>query len=143
VHSAHEDLLYGLLVFPGGLLGRIDVNWLTPEKHRHITVLGEGGMFRVDYLRQSLTFTRGGATPLAPTYLADYAPTFAGESIDLPVEPAEPLALEQRAFFESVRTGSAPPIGGDDGIWAVALASALLTSATEHRPVELGAGVAR
>lgn len=138
VHTEHEDLLYGLLTFPDGTLGQLDVNWLTPEKQRRLTVLGQEGMFEVDYLRQSLTFTRGSAQ-LAPTYLDGYAPTFAGETVVLPVEPAEPLARELDAFFGAVRDGRPPAVSGRDGIWAVALAEMLLRSAVEHHPIELEA----
>lgn len=136
VHTAHEDLLYGLLAFPGGALGHLDLNWLTPEKQRRITVLGEEGMFEVDYLRQSLRFTRG-ARELAPTYLDGYAPTFAGEAVELPVVPAEPLRRELDAFFEALRGGGPAAVSGAEGLWAVALANTLLLSATEHRPVEV------
>lgn len=136
VHTAHEDLLYGLLAFPNGALGQLDVNWLTPEKQRRITVLGEEGMFQVDYLSQSLTFTRG-ARELAPTYLDGYAPTFAGETVQLPVHPAEPLRRELDAFFEAVRSGGPAAITGAEGLWAVALAQTLLRSATEHRPIDI------
>ncbi|HEX5466236.1 MAG TPA: Gfo/Idh/MocA family oxidoreductase [Candidatus Limnocylindrales bacterium] len=136
VHTAHEDLLYGLLSFPGGALGQLDVNWLTPEKQRRITVLGAEGMFQVDYLSQSLTFTRG-ARELSPTYLDGYAPTFAGETASLPVTPAEPLRRELDAFFAAVRSGGPPAVSGAEGLWAVALAQTLLRSAAEHRPIEI------
>lgn len=136
--TAHEDLLYGLLAFPGGVLGQLDVNWLTPEKQRRVIVLGEEGMFQVDYLRQSLTFTRGSAD-LAPTYLGGYAPTFAGETAELPVTAAEPLGRELDAFLAAVRSGSPAPVDGADGLWAVALADLLLRSAVEHRPLEVEA----
>ena len=36
----------------------LDVNWLTPAKRRQLTVVGEEGMFELDYLTQRLTFTR-------------------------------------------------------------------------------------
>ena len=134
VHTSHEDLVFGLLHFPGGTVGLLDVNWLTPEKQRRITVLGEEGMFQVDYLTQSLTFTRG-AAELSPTYLDGYAPTFAGETVSLPVTAAEPLRLELDAFFGAIRDGSPPAIPGSDGLWAVALANMLLESAAVHRPV--------
>jgi predicted dehydrogenase len=112
------------------------VNWLTPEKQRRVIVLGEEGMFQVDYLRQSLTFTRGGADP-APTYLDGYAPTFATETIELPVTPAEPLGRELEAFLAAVRSGGPPEVSGRDGLWAVTLAELLLRSAIEHRPHEV------
>jgi len=137
VHTANEDLIYGLLAFPGGVLGQLDVNWLTPEKQRRIVVLGAEGMFTVDYLSQSLTFTRG-ARALAPSYLDGYAPTIAGETVALPVNAAEPLRLELDAFFRAVRDGGPPVVTGEEGLRAVALANMLLRSAAEHRPIEVG-----
>ncbi|MGC8634404.1 MAG: Gfo/Idh/MocA family oxidoreductase [Candidatus Limnocylindrales bacterium] len=134
IHTTHEDLVFGLLHFAGGTVGLLDVNWLTPEKQRRITVLGEEGMFQVDYLSQTLTFTRGTAE-LSPTYLDGYAPTFAGETVSLPVVPAEPLRRELDAFFKSIRTGRPAAIPGSDGLWAVALANLLLESAAARRPV--------
>jgi predicted dehydrogenase len=136
VHTGHEDLLYGLLSFPGGALATLDVNWLTPEKQRAITVLGPEGMFRVDLLSQSLTFTRG-AADLAPTYLDGYAPTFAGETAELPVTPAEPLGRELDAFFAAVRSGDAARVTGEEGLWAVLLANILLESAASHRSIDV------
>ncbi len=132
VHTAHEDLLYGLLSFPSGIVGLLDANWLTPEKQRRVVVLGTEGMFQVDYLTQSLTFTRGTAT-LAPEYLDGYAPTFAGETVSLAIEPAEPLRLELDAFLDALRTGAASPVSGSDGLNALSLAKLLLTAADEGR----------
>jgi predicted dehydrogenase len=136
VHTSREDLLFGLLRFPNGLIGLLDVNWLTPEKQRRLVVLGEEGMFQVDYLRQSLTFTRGGGD-LDPTLLGGFAPTFPGETIELPVEPAEPLRREIDGFLSVVRDGSAPVVSGEDGLWAVRLANLLLESAAAGRALEL------
>ena len=134
IHTSHEDLVFGLLHFPGGTVGLLDANWLTPEKQRRITVLGAEGMFEVDYLSQALTFTRGTAE-LSPTFLDGYAATFAGETVQLPVTPAEPLRRELDAFFDAIRTGGPAAIPGSDGLWAVALANLLLESAAAHRPI--------
>jgi UDP-N-acetylglucosamine 3-dehydrogenase len=134
LHSVHEDLLYGLLWFDSGIVGSLDVNWLTPDKQRRVAVLGEDGMFEVDYLRQSLTFTRG-SIDLAPTYLGGYAPTFTGEAVALPVEPAEPLRLELHAFISAVRSGGRSPVSAHDGLMALTLANLLLASSSETRPL--------
>jgi predicted dehydrogenase len=58
IHSHHEDLLFGLLHFPSGATGMLDVDWLTPAKRRQLIVVGEEGMFELDYLTQRLTFTK-------------------------------------------------------------------------------------
>lgn len=132
VNTAHEDLLYGLLHFPSGIIGLLDVNWLTPEKQRRIVVLGSEGMFHVDYLSQSLTFTRGSAE-LTPRYLGGYAAMFEGETVSISVEEAEPLRRELDAFFQSVRTGQPPFVSGTDGLTALSVAKLLLAAADEGR----------
>jgi UDP-N-acetylglucosamine 3-dehydrogenase len=136
IHESHEDLLFGLLHFPSGATGMLDVNWLTPTKRRQLVVTGEEGMFELDYLTQRLTFTK--APDVAhPTLIGGYAPSFEGDVATIPVDMGEPLAAELDAFISVVRHGGRPPIDAVDGAWAVALANALLTSATERRAVDL------
>ena len=96
----------------------LDVNWLTPAKRRQLNVVGEEGMFELDYLTQRLTFTRAGAG--APRLIAGYAPTFSGDVAELPVANAEPLAAELDAFLKVVREGGRPVVDVEDGLWAVA-----------------------
>ena len=136
VHESHEDLLFGLLSFPSGTVGMLDVDWLTPAKRRTLTVVGEEGMFELDYLSQRLTFTRSIDTT-NPRLISGYAPTFEGESVDLPFDSGEPLAAELDAFLGVVRDGGRPVVDAEDGRWAVVLADALLRAAREQRTVEL------
>jgi UDP-N-acetylglucosamine 3-dehydrogenase len=136
IHAEHEDLLFGLLHFPSGATGMLDVNWLTPVKRRQLVVVGEEGMFELDYLTQRLTFARATDTT-NPRLVAGYAPTFEGEVVELPVASAEPLAAEIEAFVRVARDGERPLIDGEDGLWAVAIAEALLASAAAHESVRL------
>jgi UDP-N-acetylglucosamine 3-dehydrogenase len=135
IHASHEDLLFGLLRFPSGATGMLDVNWLTPDKRRQLTVLGEEGMFELDYLTQRLTFTR--AAIGAPDLIAGYAPTFAGDVAELPVANGEPLAAELDAFLAVVRNGGRPVVDVEDGLWAVAIATSLLQAAAGGQPIDL------
>jgi len=136
IHADHEDLLFGLMAFPSGTVGMLDVDWLTPAKRRQLAVVGEEGMFELDYLTQRLTFTHASDTT-NPRLIGGYAPTFAGSEVELPVPNAEPLANELNAFLGIVRSGGRPVVDGEDGRWAVTLAHALLTAARERRAVEL------
>ena len=135
IHADHEDLLFGLLHFPSGATGMLDVNWLTPAKRRQLVVIGEEGMFELDYLTQRLTFTR--ADVGHPKMIDGYASTFTGEVAELPVANAEPLGAELDAFIGVIRDGGAPVISAVDGLWAVAIASALLQAGRDGRPVDL------
>jgi predicted dehydrogenase len=116
VHQDHEDLLFGLMRFPSGTVAMLDVDWLTPSKRRTLTVLGEEGMFELDYLSQKLTFTRG-ADVSTPKLIFGYAPTFAGDTVELPVPGGEPLV--------------------EDGRVAVVLADALIRAARTGRAVDV------
>jgi UDP-N-acetylglucosamine 3-dehydrogenase len=136
IHATNEDLLFGLLHFPSGATGMLDVNWLTPAKRRQLIVVGEEGMFELDYLTQRLTFTRATDTT-NPRLIGGYAPTFEGEVLELPVASTEPLAGEIEAFLSVVRNGGRPVVDGEDGLWAVAIATSLLDAAADGRTVDL------
>jgi UDP-N-acetylglucosamine 3-dehydrogenase len=142
IHTDHEDLLFGLVHFPSGATGMLDVNWLTPAKRRQLVVVGEEGMFELDYLTQRLTFTKGSDVE-HPRFIGGYAPTFEGDMAVLPVVTAEPLAAELDAFVQTVRTGGRPVVDAEDGLWAVAIANALLTAAADGRPVDLSTFASR
>jgi predicted dehydrogenase len=138
IHASHEDLLFGLLHFPSGATGMLDVNWLTPAKRRQLVVVGEEGMFELDYLTQRLTFTRATDTT-NPHLFGGYAPVFEGDIVELPVVSGEPLAAEIEAFLRVVRDGGRPIVDAEDGLWAVAIATSLLTAAATGRAVDLSA----
>ena len=141
LHATHEDLLFGLLHFPSGATGMLDVNWLTPAKRRQLSVIGEEGMFELDYLTQRLTFTR---TDIAhPKAIRGFAQTFTGDVAELPVVNAEPLAAEIDAFLGVVRSGGRPVVSGEDGLWAVIIANALLEAAAERHPIDLRDALSR
>ncbi len=135
-HVSNEDLLFGLLHFPSGATGMLDVNWLTPAKRRQLSVVGESGMFELDYLTQRLTFTS--ADVGSPTIIDGYATTFEGNVVVIEVASREPLAAELDAFLAVARSGGRPVVDGEDGLWALAIASGLLEAAAEGRPVDLG-----
>jgi predicted dehydrogenase len=136
IHATNEDLLFGVLHFPSGATGMLDVNWLTPAKRRQLTVVGEEGMFELDYLTQRLTFTRATDTT-NPRLIGGYAPTFEGEVVELPVASTEPLAAELGAFVDVVRNGGRPVVDAEDGLWAVAIATSLLDAAAGGTVVDL------
>ncbi len=136
IHATHEDLLFGLLHFPSGVVAQLDVDWLTPAKRRELMVVGEEGMFELDFLTQRLTFTKAAGLE-HPRLIAGYAPTFEGDMAVLPVSSGEPLAAELEAFLAIVRHGGRPVVDGEDGLWAVAIANALLEAAASRAPADL------
>lgn len=133
IHTEHEDILNALLKFEGGMLGVLQVNWLTPTKIRELSVLGEKGLFLCNYLTQELTYFRN----------ADVAPGSAGaphphgvsegDVVRYPVARAEPLQLELESFLQAVGGGDPTDVDGESGLRALHLALALIESATHSR----------
>jgi predicted dehydrogenase len=132
INTEHADMLSGLLRFENGVVGVLDVNWLTPTKIRELSILGERGMFVVDYLSRELTFYENDEHPrssVAPDWAARHLKGVSeGSRHVLKVEKREPLRVELEAFCEAVRERTPPPVSPDDALAAMAAAEALVVA---------------
>jgi UDP-N-acetylglucosamine 3-dehydrogenase len=138
IHTDHEDILNALLKFESGVLGVLQVNWLTPTKIRELTVLGERGMFVCNYLTQDLTQFRN-AEMSAPSNAGDRPKAVTeGEAVTFPITKGEPLRLELQAFVQAVRGERPVEVDGEAGLRALHLALALVKSASEGRVIGKG-----
>ncbi|MFQ5577059.1 MAG: Gfo/Idh/MocA family oxidoreductase [Anaerolineae bacterium] len=138
IHSAHEDLLSGLVRLSDGTVGALAINWLTPTKIRELWVTGERGMFRVDYLTQDLYFFEN-ATLSSGDWdtIRVLRGVSEGQMIRYVVPKQEPLQAELQAFLAAVTGQIEVPVTGRDGLKALALARAIVTSGRECRAVRL------
>ncbi len=138
IHDEQIDLLAALLRFPSGVVGMLELNWLTPTRIRDVTVLGDRGMFHADCIHQQLTFfANADADGDSRTVQGCYSRVREGPVVDLPVSQVEPIKAELAAFVASVLDGTDVPVSGADGLAALALALALGRSGAERRLVEL------
>ena len=137
IHSSREDLLSGLVRLEEGIVGTLNINWLTPTKIRELAVIGERGMFRVDYLTQDLYFFENAQAQAADWPYLTLRGVGEGRMIRHVVVKREPLRLEQEAFLAAVRDGTAASVSGDDGLRALQLAQAVVDSGLQHRAIEL------
>jgi UDP-N-acetylglucosamine 3-dehydrogenase len=133
IHTDHEDILNALLKFDSGVLGVLQVNWLTPTKIREVTVLGERGMLACNYLTQELTLFRNAEVPVGVGSRRQPRTVKEGEAVAIPITRAEPLSIELESFFEAVRGEREVEVDGEAGLRALHLALALVASATESR----------
>jgi len=138
IHTDHEDLVWGLLRFPDGVVGTLEINWLTPTKIREVLVLGERGLFRIDDLTQDLYFyenaqVNGDLWPALKTLKG----VSEGHMIRFALERYEPLKAELQAFLKAAQAGTPVPVSGEDGLEALRLALALVESGESHRVVEV------
>ncbi len=138
IHATHEDLLTGVVRLSSGVIGALTINWLTPTKIRELYVTGELGMFRVDYLTQDLYFFEN-ATAQSSEWetMQVLRGVSEGCMIRYMIAKKEPLRAEQEAFLAAVRGEAAPAVTGEDGLKALELAQAIVTSGQERRVVSL------
>ena len=138
IHTDHEDLLFGLLRFPEGITGALEINWLTPTKMRETLVLGEKGLFRVDDLMQDLFFyenTQAVGELWSP--FRAIRGVSEGSMTRFPIKRQEPLKAELAAFINAIREGHKMPVTGQDGLEALRISLALVESGKTHRVIEL------
>lgn len=138
IHTEHEDLLTALLRFDAQITGLLDINWLTPQKVREVSVLGEQGMFRADDLTQDLFFYENAeASDLTWSHISILKGVSEGRMVRYPIQRYEPLRAELEAFASAVLTGAPVPVSGTDGLAALRLALALVESGKTQRIIEV------
>jgi predicted dehydrogenase len=138
IHTDHEDLLFGLLRFPDGITGALEINWLTPTKMRETLVLGEKGLFRVDDLMQDLYYFEN------PQAIGELWSPFRairgvseGSMTRYSIPRQEPLKAELQAFIQAIKNGEKVPVTGQDGLEALRLSLALVESGKTHQVIEV------
>jgi len=136
INTAHEDMLSAILKFDSGAVGVLDVNWLTPTKVRDLSVLGELGMFHVNYLSQELTFYANSSARPGQDAETVSAVT-EGNMVRFQIPHAEPLRVELLSFLGAVASGRPVEVGAVDGIRALRLATQLMESAERGKAIEL------
>jgi UDP-N-acetylglucosamine 3-dehydrogenase len=136
IHTAHEDLFSGLIRFEGGLIGILNINWLTPAKVREITVTGQRGMFLANLLTQDLYFYENEeAGGLDWNHLSLLRGVGEGQMVRLRLRRREPLRVELETFVAVARGEQGAIVSGDDGLVALQLAQALVQSGKEHQVI--------
>ncbi len=136
VRTEYEDALLGVLRFENGVIGSLEVNWLTPVKQRTLTVVGDNGMFVADYIRQELRFYDSAPDP-DPSLSKD-----AANATAITVKQREPLRVELAAFLRTARGLEPPLVGAADAIAAMRVAEALVESARRGDAVQVPVGEA-
>jgi UDP-N-acetylglucosamine 3-dehydrogenase len=117
-----EDYCHIVLSFTGLQTGFVEANWLTPRKIRALTVTGGEAVATLNYLTQELVI----------------------EDVNKMIKPShtweEPLALELQEFVSSILHDRPPSITGLDGLKALEIAEAAMTSGRTNAPVDMDAG---
>ncbi|MCL2776426.1 MAG: Gfo/Idh/MocA family oxidoreductase [Polyangiaceae bacterium] len=131
-HTSCEDMLSGLLRFDSGVVGVLDVSWLSPKKLRELWVVGEGGMLVADYLAQEVSWFKNGRVNDTWTPATNFSGAVEGDVIKTYIAKKEPLRAEHEAFVSALVSGLPPPVSGHDALAAVRVALDLVKSGLDH-----------
>ena len=132
IHTTHEDLLLGVLHFANGVIGVLDVNWLTPTKIRELTVTGEKGMFLVNYLTQDVYFYENDYTSTSWDALRSLTGVSEGTMTRLKIQKVEPLRLEYEDVLSALRNDTLPTVTGEEGLATLKIIQRLLEPALKR-----------
>lgn len=136
----HEDLVAVVGELRDGTVTNHLVNWLSPMKERVTIVTGDRGAFVADTLTADLTFFANGIIPTTWAEIATFRGVAEGDMIRFAFAKPEPLRTEHEAFRDAVLGKDSDIVTMRQGLATVAVAEAVLRSASEGRVVDLPLG---
>jgi predicted dehydrogenase len=130
VRPGVEDVVFGYLKFPSGVVAHLHLSWLDPNKMRKLTVVGSDKMVVFDDMesdRKVTIYDKGITQPRADTY-GEYVGVRMGD-ISIPrVASDEPLRLEVEEFAAAIREQRTPLSDGHSGVAVVEVLEGLQRS---------------
>ncbi|HXS34989.1 MAG TPA: Gfo/Idh/MocA family oxidoreductase [Solirubrobacterales bacterium] len=128
VREGVEDVVFGHLRFPSGMVAHMHLSWLDPHKERRLTVVGSQRMAVFDDMateRKLTVFDKGFDQDVDSR---DAYVTRSGGARSPAIVADEPLWLELEHFVECAREGSRPHSDGASGVRVVRVLEALQLS---------------
>jgi UDP-N-acetylglucosamine 3-dehydrogenase len=112
-----EDYANIMMCFTGNRGAFIEANWLTPRKIRTLTITGTEGIINIEYINQVIS---------VENQKQIYQPF---------IDNDEPLRLELESFIDSIINEEPPQVTGEDGLRALKVCEAAITSAKTGKPI--------
>ncbi|MCL4880106.1 MAG: Gfo/Idh/MocA family oxidoreductase [Anaerolineae bacterium] len=135
INTDREDMVNGMIRFANGVVGVLDINWMTPTKIREFSVVGALGMFRANYLTQELYFYENDDAPGTWDQLSVLTGVGEGNITGVKINRTEPLRAEILDFINAVKNNGEPRVTGRDGLRALQLAQALVDAGKKEAPI--------
>ncbi len=119
IKHRYEDYANINITYPGNRNAIVETNWLTPRRIRTLTITGTQGIINVEYTNQEITIEN--ETQMIRPYF--------------PI--VEPLRLELISFINAIEKDEELQVTGSDGLSALTICEAALTSVKTSREVKL------
>jgi len=137
IATDREDMMDAVLRCSNGVIGTLNINWVTPTKIRELTITGTQGMFLVNYLTQELYFYENADATDQWQSLSILKGVSEGTLIRPNIQRQEPLRRELESFVEAVQNEHDPLVSGLDGMKALQIAQAIVRSGLEQQIITI------
>ncbi|MFA4965241.1 MAG: Gfo/Idh/MocA family oxidoreductase [Thermoleophilia bacterium] len=136
-----EDVVFGYIKYPSGVIGHLHVSWLDPHKSRKITVVGSEKMVVFDDMendRKVTVYDKGATTTRTKFETYGEFVTLHFGDIHIPkIGNEEPLRVEAQHFVDAIRNDTQPLSDGRDALNVVRVLDAMERSLRNGgRPVK-------
>jgi predicted dehydrogenase len=114
-----HEVVYMNVFCADGVMANMRFSWLHPVKQRRLTVVGSKKMLVYDDIAEEkvVIYDKGVEVPEYSVTEAEFHASYRhGDRAPQPLQWAEPLQQECRAFIHSIRTGAPTRSGGEDGL---------------------------
>ena len=135
INSDREDLFFGLARFDNGIVASFQTNWMTPTKIRETRIVGEKGMFKIDYLTQDLYFYENAYFNNVPTYDEVLRGVLEGKMVKYKINKIEPLRNEILHFIDAVKHNKEPAVSGEVGLEKLRVALKFIESSKKKEVI--------
>ncbi len=138
IHEGVEDIVFGILRFPSGVIAHLHLSWMDPCKTRKITIVGSEKMAVFDDMNpdEKVKIYDKGVSHSGNESAATWQPASYGEYVQLRhggtyvprISSEEPLRVQCRHFARCVRGVEVPRSSAREGMAVVRVLEALQTS---------------
>ena len=135
INPQFEDNANILMEIEDGLVGMVEVNWLTPMKVREVSMTCSKGFVRIDYINQVVEFSSSSYADFDASNMAHVPMEFDVHRLTLKKE--EPLKRELEDFVRAVRTSTRPESDGWDAVANLKVCDAARRSQRTKARVEI------
>jgi predicted dehydrogenase len=131
IHEGIEDVVFGTLRFPSGVIAHMHLSWMDPFKERRLTVVGSDKMAvfddmnpdeKVKIFNKGVTHSGSGdgsGRDWQPASYGEYVQLRHGDTYIPRISSEEPLRIECRHFARCVRGLETPRAGAAQGLAVV------------------------
>jgi predicted dehydrogenase len=141
IHEGVEDIVFGVLRFPSGVIGHMHLSWMDPCKTRKVTIVGSDKMAvfddmnpdeKVKIFDKGVSHSgNGNGIQWQPASYGEYVQLRHGDTYVPRISSEEPLRIQCRHFARCVRAEETPRSGAADGLAVVEVLEALQRSLDE------------